>query len=167
MAVQEGEEGEAMKRSKGVGFVRYFNKEPMRTASWPCAPPLSSPCSSPLLTPPPPPPRRLSLLAHTDSSITLDGRQLSIALAVSRTQASALQAKPTRGPVDKRNLYLAREGVILRGGEGAEGLSEEEVAAQGAVLQGEEEEAGQPQLHGQPRTPVGAQPAAADATRRS
>eukprot|EP00050_Salpingoeca_kvevrii_P002350 m.191224 g.191224 ORF g.191224 m.191224 type:complete len:516 (+) comp10592_c1_seq1:4188-5735(+) len=48
-------------------------------------------------------------------NIWLDQRQLHVSLAVNRDEASKLKNNTTKekGKVDRRNLYLAREGIIL------------------------------------------------------
>lgn len=45
-----------------------------------------------------------------EDKITLDGRQLIVALAVSREKASDFKEKKEKEQKDKRNLFLAREG---------------------------------------------------------
>ncbi|XP_064596036.1 LOW QUALITY PROTEIN: RNA-binding protein 28-like [Liolophura sinensis] len=56
--------------------------------------------------------------------IVLDGRKLNVILAVSRQDAARLkQENQTKEKDDKRNLYLAREGLIRPGTLAAEGLS--------------------------------------------
>jgi RNA recognition motif-containing protein len=60
------------------------------------------------------------------SSITFDGRPLIISLAVSRSQVQALSAERD-AKEDKRHGHLAREGLILAGDEGSEGLSKQDL----------------------------------------
>ncbi|CAH1799491.1 unnamed protein product, partial [Owenia fusiformis] len=58
-----------------------------------------------------------------DGGITIDGRKLNMIVAVSRDKAQAIKAsKKEKEPKDNRNLYLAREGMIRPGTQGAEGL---------------------------------------------
>ena len=114
---EAGEEDGAVRRSKGVAFVRYYRKEDADRVLTMCQP---SPTAFPSTS------ARPTLLSSlSDTGITLDGRQLSVVLAVSRHAAGLLTAKAP--PTDKRNLYLAREGVILSSSEAADGLTAEEV----------------------------------------
>jgi len=42
----------------------------------------------------------------------LDGRQLSVTLALSREEASKIKSNDDRKKLDKRNLYLSKEGTM-------------------------------------------------------
>lgn len=53
----------------------------------------------------------------------VDGRDLNVALAVSREKISDLNKSKEKQPKDKRNLYLAREGQVRSGTKAAEGVS--------------------------------------------
>jgi len=59
------------------------------------------------------------------SNITLDTRQLIVAIAVSKKQVkNEMEARHPAKEQDKRNLYLAQEGVITRDSPVAKGISE-------------------------------------------
>jgi nucleolar protein 4 len=64
-----------------------------------------------------------------ENGIELNGRVLNIAIAVDRAAAGRLaqQNEAERKLKDSRNLYLAREGVILKDSEAAQGLSQQEL----------------------------------------
>ncbi|XP_069105565.1 RNA-binding protein 28-like [Argopecten irradians] len=62
-----------------------------------------------------------------DGGITVDGRKLCIALAVSRDKAKDFKEVEKKKQEDKRNLHLAREGMIRPGTQAAEGLSKEDL----------------------------------------
>lgn len=53
----------------------------------------------------------------------MDGRDLNVALAVSREKITELNKTREKQPKDKRNLYLAREGLVRDGTQAAEGVS--------------------------------------------
>ena len=118
------EDEESMRqRSKGVAFVRFYNKADADRVVALCqttggatgANSGSDRRSMP------------SMVALSESGITLDGRQLNVVRAVDKRQASQFSAA-TSQKQDKRNLYLAREGVILPSSAGAAAvLSEEEL----------------------------------------
>uniref|UniRef100_S4RDD2 RRM domain-containing protein n=1 Tax=Petromyzon marinus TaxID=7757 RepID=S4RDD2_PETMA len=60
--------------------------------------------------------------------LALDGRRLVVCLAVSRDEARTLADKRDAKPTDRRNLYLAREGLIRAGTAAAEGLGSADLA---------------------------------------
>ncbi|OWF46848.1 RNA-binding protein 28-like [Mizuhopecten yessoensis] len=62
-----------------------------------------------------------------DGGITVEGRKLFIALAVSRDKAKEFKQAEKKKEEDKRNLHLAREGMIRPGTQAAEGLSKEDL----------------------------------------
>ena len=53
----------------------------------------------------------------------VDGRELNVALAVSREKIKEISKAKEKEPKDKRNLYLAREGLIREGTQAAQGVS--------------------------------------------
>ncbi|XP_078091861.1 RNA-binding protein 28 [Mustelus asterias] len=57
----------------------------------------------------------------------LDGRKLTVTLAVTREEAQKLAQKKSDKPSGTRNLYLAREGLIRAGMKSAEGMSASDV----------------------------------------
>lgn len=62
--------------------------------------------------------------------IVLRNRPLSVTLAVSKGQLPELLAEKDlakKSPCDKRNLYLAKEGVIMPGSAAAVGLSKSDL----------------------------------------
>ncbi|XP_078582455.1 RNA-binding protein 28-like isoform X3 [Branchiostoma floridae x Branchiostoma japonicum] len=66
--------------------------------------------------------------ANTDG-LSLAGRRLTVSIAVSRQQAQKLtEDKKEKKPTDKRNLYLAREGLIRPGTQAAAGLTDKDLA---------------------------------------
>uniref|UniRef100_UPI00358FEA82 RNA-binding protein 28-like n=1 Tax=Myxine glutinosa TaxID=7769 RepID=UPI00358FEA82 len=65
--------------------------------------------------------------SEQDAGIVLDGRKLLVALALSRGEAQQMARKNCQ-PNDRRNLYLAREGLIRPGTLAAKGLSEADLA---------------------------------------
>ncbi|XP_078662894.1 RNA-binding protein 28-like isoform X2 [Branchiostoma floridae x Branchiostoma belcheri] len=65
----------------------------------------------------------------TTEGLSLAGRRLTVSIAVSRQQAQKLtDDKKEKKPTDKRNLYLAREGLIRPGTQAAAGLTEKDLA---------------------------------------
>ncbi|XP_053479479.1 RNA-binding protein 28 [Ictalurus furcatus] len=73
----------------------------------------------------------LAAAAQTESEtggVWVDGRKLSIVLAVTREDASKLKNKKVKTHTGSRNLYLAREGLIRAGTKAAEGVSEFDMA---------------------------------------
>ncbi|XP_060080170.1 RNA-binding protein 28-like [Ylistrum balloti] len=62
-----------------------------------------------------------------DGGITVDNRKLFIAVAVSRDKAKDFKQVEKKKQEDKRNLHLAREGMIRPGTQAAEGLSKEDL----------------------------------------
>lgn len=74
-------------------------------------------------------PGKKTSTVHSGDTIRLDGRELNIARAVDRTKAKQLQEDrlDDTKKQDKRNLYLAREGVILEGMAAAKELSKKEL----------------------------------------
>eukprot|EP00058_Branchiostoma_floridae_P003819 XP_002589307.1 hypothetical protein BRAFLDRAFT_97371 [Branchiostoma floridae] len=66
--------------------------------------------------------------ANTEG-LSLAGRRLTVSIAVSRQQAQKLtEDKKEKKPTDKRNLYLAREGLIRPGTQAAAGLTDKDLA---------------------------------------
>ena len=123
---EEKDEAEVRRRSKGVAFVRYARKEDADRVLAMCAAP-SAPSSAAARSSRSVKPSLLSSLPET--GIVLDGRQLSVVAAVPKSTAASLSAaSSSKQKQDKRNLYLAREGVVLSAAEGGEALSEEELA---------------------------------------
>ena len=98
-------------RSKGVAFVRYYNKADADKVLAICQQTATTAGSDREK-------RMPSLVTLSESGIVLDNRQLNVVLAVDKRQASQLSAASTQKQ-DKRNLYLAREGVILPSSAGA------------------------------------------------
>ncbi|CAH1251114.1 RBM19 [Branchiostoma lanceolatum] len=65
----------------------------------------------------------------TTDVLSLAGRSLTVSIAVSRQQAQKLtEDRKEKKPTDKRNLYLAREGLIRPGTQAATGLTDKDVA---------------------------------------
>uniref|UniRef100_A0A8C4NJ41 RNA binding motif protein 28 n=1 Tax=Eptatretus burgeri TaxID=7764 RepID=A0A8C4NJ41_EPTBU len=64
--------------------------------------------------------------SEVDAGIVVGGRKLLVALALSRGEAQQMTKKCQ--PNDRRNLYLAREGLIRPGTLAAKGLSEADLA---------------------------------------
>ncbi|XP_033739405.1 RNA-binding protein 28-like isoform X2 [Pecten maximus] len=62
-----------------------------------------------------------------DGGITVDNRKLCIAVAVSRDKAKDFKEVEKKKQEDKRNLHLAREGMIRPGTQAAEGLSKDDL----------------------------------------
>ncbi|KAF4071995.1 hypothetical protein AMELA_G00269320 [Ameiurus melas] len=80
----------------------------------------------------------LAAAAQTESEtggVWVDGRKLSIVLAVTREDASKLKNKKVKTHTGSRNLYLAREGLIRAGTKAAEGLSEFDMAKRGRLAE--------------------------------
>ncbi len=63
-----------------------------------------------------------------DGAIRLDGRDLSLARSVDREQSKTLQETNKTTNKDKRNIYLAREGVILADSPAAADLTKADLA---------------------------------------
>ncbi|KAJ8314554.1 hypothetical protein KUTeg_006704 [Tegillarca granosa] len=63
-----------------------------------------------------------------DGGIKLDGRKLSITVAVNRDTAIKFNEKKDKEKIDRRNLHLAREGIIRTGTQAAQGLSKDDLA---------------------------------------
>lgn len=63
-----------------------------------------------------------------DGGIKLDGRKLSITVAVNRDTAIKFNEKKDKEKIDRRNLHLAREGIIRAGTQAAQGLSKDDLA---------------------------------------
>ena len=61
-----------------------------------------------------------------DQSISIDGRVLVVSLAVTKGKVDEIirEKMDAKKEADKRNLYLAYEGMITRNSPGAEGLSD-------------------------------------------
>lgn len=57
----------------------------------------------------------------------LDGRQLNVTLALSREEAGKIKSNDDRKKVDKRNLYLAKEGTMDLQSASAKKLSKQEL----------------------------------------
>ena len=116
---EEDDEKESMqRRSKGVAFVRFYNKVD--------ADRVLTLCQSVPTTAGKDGDRRLpSMVTLSENGIVLDNRQLNVVRAVDKRQASQLTAVSNQ-KLDKRNLYLAREGVILPSSAGAAGVMSED-----------------------------------------
>jgi len=68
-------------------------------------------------------------LAAGSDGIWLDKRQLTILFALKPDDVKAkIEERKKKNPKDKRNLYLAREGLIREGSKAAEGVSKEDMA---------------------------------------
>jgi hypothetical protein len=67
--------------------------------------------------------------ATQTSGITLNGRELNVVIAVDRADADARQEENKKKKVDKRNLWLAKEGVIYPDSFQAEGISESNLSS--------------------------------------
>ena len=68
-----------------------------------------------------------------ETDFCLDGRQLNISLAVTRNKLKDIQEKRLTKEKDKRNLYLAKEGLIYPESPAAEGVSQSDLAKRLAV----------------------------------
>jgi len=77
--------------------------------------------------------KKTSVIVTSNSGIYLDGRQLNVTIAVDKQAASKLTK--TKDKVDKKNLYLAREGLILPDSEAGQQLSKEDKAKRAAAYQ--------------------------------
>ena len=64
----------------------------------------------------------------------LDGRQLNVLLAVTKTKLKDIQESRLTKDKDKRNLYLAKEGLIYPNSPAAEGVSQTDLAKRLAVI---------------------------------
>lgn len=73
--------------------------------------------------------------AESSLKLYIDGRQLNIAMAVPREQVNNIQQQndPRRKKKDKRNLYLAREGLIYPNSPAAAGVSQSDLQKRLAV----------------------------------
>lgn len=65
-------------------------------------------------------------LLQGKKNLVLRGTKLDVLMALKKNQI--LDKKENKGPKDRRNLYLLREGVILAGSPAAEGVSEGDMA---------------------------------------
>ena len=114
----EGDEKAATTRSKGVAFVRFYNKADSDRVLALCQPATTAAATSS--------DKRLpSMVSLSEGGIVLDNRQLNIVRAVDKRQASQYSAASAH-KLDKRNLYLAREGVILPSSAGAAAVMNED-----------------------------------------
>ncbi|KAF8598969.1 RNA-binding domain-containing protein [Ceratobasidium sp. AG-I] len=126
-------------RSRGTGFVCFWKKEhadeaieeaeAMARELGANATPLGNkpnPFTMSLLT--------LDPSASLVKRLVLHGRTLSVTRAVARDEADRLreEGERSREKLDKRNLYLMREGVIFPNSSAAAGLSATELAARQA-----------------------------------
>lgn len=64
----------------------------------------------------------------------LDGRQLNVSLALTRSKLKVVQESRVMKNKDKRNLYLAKEGLIYPNSPAAEGVSQADLAKRLAVI---------------------------------
>jgi len=65
---------------------------------------------------------------NLETNIILDGKSLIITRAVNKQKAQQFkQTSNTKEKIDKRNLYLAKEGVIMRNSPAAEGLAQSDI----------------------------------------
>jgi nucleolar protein 4 len=108
-------------RSRGTGFVKFKSREELEA----CLREAYPDCKD------------FSVLPDRESSIQLDGRNLIISLAVDRSSANKLaeQKKLTpKQPADKRNLYLAYEGVITEQDDASKHISKADLAKRKRAL---------------------------------
>ncbi|XP_054159617.1 RNA-binding protein 28-like [Oppia nitens] len=87
--------------SKGTAFVKFKNKEDAD--------------------------RCLESSSADDNDMYLDGRQLFMSMAVTRNKLKDIQEKRSEKDRDKRNLYLAKEGLIYPESTAAEGVSQSDL----------------------------------------
>ncbi|CAN8006410.1 unnamed protein product [Ixodes hexagonus] len=66
--------------------------------------------------------------AQSSVGLVLDGRRLSVAKALSREELDAKRQSEKKQKKDRRNLYLAREGLVRPGTEAAHGVSLQDMA---------------------------------------
>lgn len=68
-----------------------------------------------------------------DQPFMVDGRKLFVAPAISKDEAAKQAAQEKTKDRDKRNLYLAKEGLIYEGSPAAEGVSQKDLEKRLAV----------------------------------
>ncbi|XP_070391322.1 RNA-binding protein 28 isoform X2 [Dermacentor albipictus] len=66
--------------------------------------------------------------AASSAGIMLDGRRLDVVRALSRGELEEKQKEKKKEKKDRRNLYLAREGLVRPGTEAAQGVSPQDMA---------------------------------------
>ena len=115
---EDDKEEEERRRSKGVAFVRFYNKVDADRVLTLCQ-------SAPTTATNHSDKRQQSMVTLSETGIMLDNRQLNIVRAVDKRQASQFTVASNQKQ-DKRNLYLAREGVILPSSAGAAGVMSED-----------------------------------------
>ncbi|KAG0411487.1 hypothetical protein HPB47_011374 [Ixodes persulcatus] len=65
--------------------------------------------------------------AQSSAGLMLDGRRLSVARALSREELDAKRESEKKQKKDRRNLFLAREGLVRPGTEAAQGVSPQDM----------------------------------------
>ena len=71
--------------------------------------------------------QNVTFCVYQRNKFFLGGRDLNITLAISREKVTEIQKAKEKQPKDKRNLYLAREGLIREGTKAAEGVSKQDM----------------------------------------